>query len=81
MSKQRCKHCGYEWNYKGKYIHKATCPDCKTNTPINRTPEEIEQINLFRELEKELKEEEQRINSAIEKEVGVMVNNNREEDA
>ena len=71
MSKQRCKHCSYEWDYKGRYIHKATCPDCKTNTPIKRTPKELEEIKVFKQLQKQLEEKKAEMNSAEERVGGV----------
>ncbi|MHA1835191.1 MAG: DUF1660 family phage protein [Candidatus Baldrarchaeia archaeon] len=27
--KLKCKHCGYEWDYKGKAKYYASCPRCR----------------------------------------------------
>jgi len=36
--KLRCPHCGYVWEYKGKKMYYATCPNClrKVNIQKNR---------------------------------------------
>ena len=39
MTKLNCK-CGFEWDYKGKMKHNATCPDCKTSVKIQPKKEE-----------------------------------------
>ena len=28
----RCHHCKYEWDYKGKALYYATCPNCHYKT-------------------------------------------------
>jgi hypothetical protein len=30
-----CPHCGHIWNYKGKAIHYACCPDCHGSVKID----------------------------------------------
>ena len=57
MSKQRCKYCKYEWEYKGLLYNLATCPNCNRKTPIKRTKEEmelIEQVEYKKQLEREM---------------------------
>jgi DNA-directed RNA polymerase subunit RPC12/RpoP len=36
--KLRCPHCGYIWDYRGKKMYYATCPNClrKVNIQKNR---------------------------------------------
>jgi len=36
--KLRCPYCGYVWEYKGKKMYYATCPNClrKVNIQKNR---------------------------------------------
>jgi len=38
MVRLRCPNCGHEWEYKGKKLFYATCPNClrKVNISKNR---------------------------------------------
>ena len=33
----KCKHCEYEWNYKGNKKVKCTCPDCMKRIDIKES--------------------------------------------
>lgn len=37
MTKLRCIHCKYEWDYKGKMPLLAGCPSCQKRTPIKQS--------------------------------------------
>jgi len=32
----KCEKCGYEWDYKGRMTHYATCPNCRRAVEIRK---------------------------------------------
>jgi predicted Zn-ribbon and HTH transcriptional regulator len=41
MTEVKCEHCGYEWEYSGD-MKFATCPSCRTKTPVEDEPVEAQ---------------------------------------
>jgi len=36
----KCDKCNYEWKYKGKMTHYATCPNCRHSVKIKEVDED-----------------------------------------
>jgi len=53
----KCNYCNYEWNYGGMREYYAQCPTCRCNVRIYWSAEQLE---LIRQMKKEIKKEKER---------------------